>query len=197
MNAIDDLTAVLKKIPGLGNKSARRIVFYLLKQDEQELKELGNLISGLKDNLKTCSICGNISENNPCAICSDTLRDSKVLCLVEDIETLTAFEQAGIYNGHYHVLGTHVSPLRGQEVDEDSIKFLLKHIKKLKPSEIILATSPNIEGDMTQYYLLEALKSLKHVKVTRLAFGLPLGGSIEFADRLTLHTSLEARRPIN
>ncbi len=196
MNLITDLTNAFKKFPGLGNKSASRIVFYLLKQNEEELNRLGSLIANLKKNLKVCSDCGNLSYEDLCPICSDPLRDRKTLCIVEDIEALNAFEQAKIYNGLYHVLGGQVSPLSDQDISEESAKFLLKHIKKLKPSEIIIATSPTVEGDMTKFSLMEVLKNIKNAKITRLAFGLPLGGSIEFADKLTLHTSLAARRPV-
>ncbi|MBQ7558687.1 MAG: recombination protein RecR [Synergistaceae bacterium] len=196
MNPITDLTNAFKKFPGLGNKSASRIVFYLLKQNEAELDRLGSLIANLKKNLKVCSDCGNLSYEDLCPICSDPLRDRKTLCIVEDIEALNAFEQAKIYNGVYHVLGGQVSPLNDQDISEGSAKFLLKHIKKLRPSEIIIATSPTVEGDMTKFSLMEVLKNIKNAKITRLAFGLPLGGSIEFADKLTLHTSLAARRPV-
>ncbi len=196
MNLITDLTNAFKKFPGLGNKSASRIVFYLLKQNEEELNRLGCLIANLKKNLKACSDCGNLSYEDLCPICSDPLRDRKTLCIVEDIEALNAFEQAKIYNGLYHVLGGQVSPLSDQDISEESAKFLLKHIKKLRPSEIIIATSPTVEGDMTKFSLMEVLKNIKNAKITRLAFGLPLGGSIEFADKLTLHTSLAARRPV-
>ena len=196
MDSINDLTAAFKKFPGLGSRSARRIVFYLLKQDERELKQIGGLIANLKEDLKTCSECGNISNQDPCPICSDPLRDRKTLCIVEDLESLSAFEQAKIYNGIYHVLGGRISPLDGEELSDDSAKFLLRHVKKLKPSEIIIATSTSIEGDMTLYTLEQLLKGIKNAKITRLAFGLPLGSSIEFADKLTLHASLDARRPI-
>ncbi len=196
MDSINDLTAAFKKFPGLGSRSARRIVFYLLKQDERELKQIGGLIANLKEDLKTCSECGNISNQDPCPICSDPLRDRKTLCIVEDLESLSAFEQAKIYNGIYHVLGGRISPLDGEELSDDSTKFLLRHVKKLKPSEIIIATSTSIEGDMTLYTLEQLLKGIKNAKITRLAFGLPLGSSIEFADKLTLHASLDARRPI-
>ena len=198
MDSINDLTEVLKKFPGLGVKSAQRIVFHLLKQDNEELYRLGSMIANLKKNLKTCSQCGNLSTQDPCGICSDPLRDRKILCIVEDLESLQAFEQAKIYNGLYHVLGTQTAPLLDREITRESEIFLLRHIQSLKPQEIILATSPSIEGNMTQYSLIEIIKKAKilNTKLTRLAFGLPLGGSIEFADKLTLHTSLEARRPV-
>ena len=198
MDFINDLTEALKKFPGLGSKSAQRIVFHLLKQDSEELNRLGGLIANLKKNLKTCSQCGNLSTQDPCEICSDPLRDKKILCIVEDLESLTAFEQAKIYNGLYHVLGTQTAPLLDREITRESADFLLRHIQTINPKEIIIATSPSIEGNMTQYSLIEIIKNAKTVntKITRLAFGLPLGGSIEFADKLTLHTSLEGRRQV-
>ena len=196
MDTIGELISILKKFPGLGSKSAKRIVFYLLKQDNQELEKIGEFISTLKKNLKLCSLCGNISEKDPCKVCSDPLRDKKILCIVEDLEALSAFEEAGIYNGLYHVLGNKISPIDGQDLSDDSIKFLLKHIKTLKPDEIIIATSPKVEGDMTYYTLLDILKSVKTKKISRLSFGLPVGGSIEFADKMTLHMALESRRQI-
>lgn len=196
MDFISDLTEILKKFPGLGSKSAQRIVFHLLKQDSKELNRLGEMISNLKKNLKVCSQCGNLSSQDPCEICSDPLRDKKLLCIVEDLESLQAFEQAKIYNGLYHVLGTQTAPLMKREITKENSDFLLKHIQSLKPFEIIIATSPSVEGNMTQYSLVEIIKMAKplEAKITRLAFGLPLGSSIEFADKLTLHTSLEGRR---
>lgn len=196
MESIDALISVLKKFPGLGKKSAKRIVYYLLKQDNEELEKIGDLISNLKKNLRLCSLCGNISEKDPCAICSDVLRNKKILCIVEDFEALSAFEDAGIYDGLYHVLGNKISPVDGEDLNDDSIKFLLKHIKKLKPDEIIIATSPKVEGDITYYTLLDILKGARVKKISRIALGLPIGSSIEFADRMTLHAALEARRTI-
>ena len=196
MDPISELISILKKFPGLGSKSAKRIVFYLLQQNNKELEKIGKAVANLKINLKFCSLCGNISDRDPCRICSDPLRDKKTLCIVEDLESLSAFEEAGIYNGLYHVLGDKISPLNGQDLNDDSIEFLLKHIKLLKPDEIIIATSPKIEGDMTYYTLLDILKAVRTKKISRLAFGLPMGGSIEFADRMTLHMALEARRQI-
>ena len=196
MDSLNDLIAALKKFPGVGGKSARRIAFYLLKQDNEALAKIGSLITTLKKDLYTCDICGNISTKNPCNICTDPLRDKKTLCIVEDVESLSAFEQAGIYSRLYHVLGERVSPLYGEDLSEQSIKFLLTHIKKLKPEEVIIATSPKFEGDMTYYTLLELLKGAKIKTITRIAYGIPVGGSIEFADRMTLHTALEARRQV-
>ncbi len=196
MESVNDLIAALKKFPGIGTKSARRIAFYLLKKDDEELAKLGRLISELKKDLYTCENCGNISEQNPCTICSDPLRDRKTLCIVEDAEAISAFEEAGIYNGLYHILSERISPLRGEDLTEKSIAFLLAHIKKLKPNEIIIATSPKYEGDIAYYTLLDILKGTKVKNITRIAYGIPLGGSIEFADRMTLDTAMASRREV-
>ena len=192
MESLDSLVNVLKKFPALGPKSARRIAFYLLKQDDKELSRIGSLISNLKKGLVTCSHCGNVSAKDPCSICADPLRDRDILCVVDDLESLSAFEQSGIYNGLYHVLGGRVAG----EITDDSADFLARHIRRLKPSEVIIASSPSIEGDMSYYTLVDILHGLGVENVTRLAYGLPLGGSIEFADRMTLHTALEGRRKV-
>lgn len=172
------------------------MVFYLLKQDVAQLRELGAGIASLKDDLHTCSECGNISEGDPCPICRDALRDRRTLCVVENIDDLVSFEQAGIYNGLYHVLGGRVSPFDDEDLTPESVEFLLNHIRELGAEEVIIATNPRMEGDLTYYALLDVLKGLGtegKLRVTRLAFGLPVGGSIEFADRMTLHTALESR----
>lgn len=192
MESLDSLTDALKKFPGLGPKSARRIAFYLLKQDDSELKRIGSLVSNLKKGLKVCSHCGNISGKNPCSICTDPLRDRDILCIVDDLESLSAFEQSGIYNGLYHVLGGRSAG----ELSDESADFLTRHIRELKPSEVIIATSPRIEGDMSYYTVVDILRGAGVENVTRLAYGLPLGGSIELADRMTLHTALEGRRKV-
>ena len=199
MDSITHLTNILKNFPGLGIKSARRIVFHLLKKNQQELSDIANAISTLKSNLHVCSICGNISDKNPCYICSDPLRDKKTLCIIEDIESLTALEQAGIYNGVYHVLGERVIPYKGEDLSKNSINFLLQHIQNSKPDEIIIATNPLIEGDLTFYTIIETIRNSNFVpkKITRLAQGLPIGSSIEFTDRATLHTSFELRFPVD
>ena len=196
MDPLSGLISAFTRFPGVGSKSARRMVFHLLKKDPAELRELGNRIASLKDELHVCGECGNISDCDPCPICRDVMRDRKTLCVVEDIEDLVSFEQAGIYGGLYHVLGGRVSPFEGEELSEASIDFLLSHVRRLSAREVIIATNPKMEGDLTYYAVLDALKKADFagdVKITRLAFGLPVGGSIEFADRMTLHTALESR----
>ena len=194
---IGQLISFFTKFPGVGSKSARRMVFYLLRQDESFLHAMGAALSGLKDNLFQCGECGNISASDPCPVCGDALRDRTLLCVVESIDDLVSFEQAGVYNGLYHVLGGRVSPFEDQELSQESIDFLLAHIRNARVSEIIIATNPRMEGDLTYFTLMEILKDSDfdwgELKISRLAFGLPVGGSIEFADRMTLHTALESR----
>ena len=197
MNPVDELVEILKKFPGLGIKSAGRIVFHLLNQNDDFLKNLGDLISGLKNSLHVCSQCGNISERDPCSICSSPLRDRNILCIVEEVKDLSAIEKAGVYNGLYHVLGDKDSSYNSEGLNDDAIKSLLRHIKTLKPEEVIIATSPRLEGDITYYSLTDILRNANIKKISRLAVGLPVGGSIELADRVTLHTAIEARRQVN
>ena len=195
MEALDELTAYLKKFPGIGKKGAKRIAYYLVKQNKEYLSQLGSLIAGLRDNLFTCGQCGHISGSDPCKICSDPLRDKKTLCIVEDIEAIAVLEDSGIYNGLYHVLGK-LSPLEDPYAEEQALKFLARHIKSLKTEEIIVAFTPKVEGDIAYYALIDFLKRSGVKRVTRVAFGLPVGTSIEFADRSTLTTALEDRKDI-
>ena len=192
MESLDSLVNALKKFPAIGPKSARRIAFYLLRQEDAELERIGSLITNLKKGLVTCSHCGNVSAKDPCNICTDPLRDRNILCIVDDLESLFVFEQSGIYNGLYHVLGGNFAG----ELTDESADFLERHVRELNPDEVIISSSPRIEGDMSYYTLIDILHGLGIENVTRLAYGLPLGGSIEFADRMTLHTALEARRKV-
>mgnify|MGYP003782316763 CR=1 FL=1 len=172
------------------------MVFFLLKQDTSMLREFGQSIASLKDDLHTCEECGNISDSNPCPICRDPLRDRSTLCVVENIDDLVSFEQAGIYSGLYHVLGGRVSPFEDEDLSQENLDFLREHIESLNTREVIVATNPRMEGDLTYFTLLEFLREMggpSRLKISRLAFGLPIGGSIEFADRMTLHTALESR----
>ncbi|MBQ7154883.1 MAG: recombination protein RecR [Synergistaceae bacterium] len=186
----------MRKLPGIGPKGARRIAYYLLRKDEEYLAELGALFTDLRKGLYTCSECGNVSEHNPCSICSDPLRDREIICIVDDIESISTFEDAGVYNGLYHILGGSDSPLSGQELTEENIDFLLEHINSVNAEEVIIATNPKVEGDMTYYALLDVLGRSGVKKVTRIAYGLPFGGHIALADRMTLHEALEARREV-
>jgi recombination protein RecR len=193
---IGRLVAFFNKFPGVGNKSARRMAFFLLRQDEAFLRGMGSAIAELKDNLTRCGQCGNISDSDPCPICDDALRDRSTICVVESIDDLASFEQAGVYNGLYHVLDGKVSPLEDQDLSEECVNFLLKHIASTGAEEVIVATNPRMEGDLTYFTIREILAERLgggEPKISRLAFGLPVGGSIEFADRVTLHTALESR----
>ena len=195
MEALNNLINALKKFPGIGKKSARRIAYYLLRKDNEYLSEIGELIAGLKKDLYTCEQCGNISNSNPCSICSDPLRDRKTLCIVDDTESLAAFEESEVYNGIYHILGR-VSPLRGEDLSDNAADFLTRHIQELGVEEVIIATNPKLEADMSYYTLLEVLKNSGVEKVTRIAYGLPVGGTVEFADRATLGTAISSRTKV-
>ena len=184
------------KLPGVGEKTARRMVFYLLRQEPGQIEEFGRAIIALTENIRRCSICGAITDIDPCPICTDPLRNGKLLCIVESEEDSVAMEQAGIFNGIYHVLGGRLSPLDDEEIPEESIERLRKRVEEGGIEEIILATSPRIEGDLTAYAIQEALAELP-VKISRLSYGLPVGGSIGFADRVTLHMAMESRKEMS
>lgn len=180
-------------MPGIGEKSARRMVFYLLAHDPSWVKEFAESTRQLAESVHHCSCCGAITDTDPCSICTDTLRDRKVICVVETDEDCAAIEQSGIYNGLYHVLGGHSSPLDDQEIPQESLDKLRERIISLGIQELILATTPRIEGDITAYTVQAALKGVK-VKISRLSYGLPVGGSIGFVDRVTLHMALKSRQ---
>ncbi|WP_455759586.1 recombination mediator RecR [Cloacibacillus evryensis] len=184
------------KLPGVGEKTARRMVFYLLRQEPGQIEDFGRAIIALTENIRRCSICGAITDIDPCPICTDPLRNGKLLCIVESEEDCVAMEQAGIFNGIYHVLSGRLSPLDDEEIPEESIERLRKRVEEGGIEEIILATSPRIEGDLTAYAIQEALAELP-VKISRLSYGLPVGGSIGFADRVTLHMAMESRKEMS
>ena len=190
---IERLVSHFVKLPGVGGKSARRMVFHLLQSPPSVLAEMAADIGKLHALLSFCPDCGNITEGSgACLICSDKMRDRTQLCIVENIEALVSFEHAGIYNGLYFVLGKKVSPLDDEDLDEPMIERIRERVLSLEAKEVIVAMSPRIEGDLTWYAIQDALKGID-VSVSRLAYGLPVGGSIEFADRVTLHTAFESR----
>lgn len=184
------------KLPGVGEKTARRMVFHLLRQEPGQIKDFGNAIIALTENIRRCSVCGAITDVDPCPICTDPMRNRKLLCIVESEEDCVAMEQAGIFNGIYHVLGGRLSPLDDEEIPEESIERMRRRVEEGGIDEIILATAPRIEGDLTAYAIQEALEGLP-VKISRLSYGLPVGGSIGFADRVTLHMAMESRKEMS
>ncbi len=190
---IQKLIGEWSRFPGVGEKTARRMVFYLLRQEPEKIRCFGEAVLSLSKNIRRCSECGLATDADPCSICADPLRDRSVICVVESEEDCVAMEQAGIFNGLYHVLGGRMSPLDGEEIPEESLERLKKRVENGGVQEIILATAPRIEGDLTAYAVQEMLAGLP-ICVSRLSYGLPAGGSIGFADRVTLHMALEARK---
>ena len=184
------------KLPGVGEKTARRMVFHLHRQEPGQIKDFGNAVIALTENIRRCSVCGAITDVDPCPICTDPIRNRKLLCIVESEEDCVAMEQAGIFNGIYHVLGGRLSPLDDEEIPEESIERMRRRVEEGGIEEIILATAPRIEGDLTAYAIQEALEGLP-VKISRLSYGLPVGGSIGFADRVTLHMAMESRKEMS
>ena len=188
------LIGELSKLPGIGQKTARRLSFYLLGRPKSEVKELADAIIDAREKTKYCSVCNNLTEKDPCEYCTSEERDQGTICVVESPKDVIAMESTGEYNGLYHVLHGAISPMDGIGPDEIKIKNLLPRIKE-GIDEVIVATDPNAEGDATAMYLAKLLKPLD-VEVTRIAHGLPVGGDLEFADEITLSKALEGRREI-
>ena len=199
MRAYSDLMTklvdALSKLPGIGRRSAERIVFHLLKTRQEDALALGTLIQKLRENVIFCSVCHNFSDQKVCHICSDPGRDQGVVCVVEDPKDVSAIEKTGEYSGIYHVLLGALSPLDGIGPDQICIQDLLERIKKKKVREVILATNPNTEGDTTALYLAKVLEPLK-VKITRIARGIPVGSHIEYTDQATLSRALAGRQAV-
>lgn len=189
INLIDQL----KKLPGIGPKSAERIAFHLLKSDPETISKLTSSITALKTKIRYCAQCFNLSEKELCEICNGAKRDKNIICVVENPKDIQAIEKARKYTGVYHVLLGKISPLDGIGPDHLKIKELLTRIEKQKPQEIIIATSSDVEGETTALYLAKRLKPAG-VKITRIAYGIPVGSSLEFTDEITLMRSLEGRQ---
>lgn len=200
--SISNLINIFSKLPGLGPKSAERLVFYLLKQPPDKLEELTRLIANLQKEIKICKTCFNISTKDSCAICSDTKRDHSIICVTATPQDLAVIEKTGEYNGLYHVLGANLNPLEGITPEQLKIKELLSRIKnsesttgKKSIEEVIIATNPDLEGESTALYLTRQLKPLK-VRITRLAKGLPMGSNLEYADEITVSNALKGRMEV-
>lgn len=182
-----------QKFPGVGPKSAQRMAFYLLKMPSEEVKKFTNSILDAKEKIKYCRTCFNMSSQDPCEICSDTSRDPHTICVIAETKDLIALERTKEYKGTYHVLQGVISPLDGIGPDDLRIKELMERVRTDNIQEIILALNPSVEGEATSLYLSRVFKPLG-IKVTRIAFGLPVGGDLEYADEVTLARALEGRR---
>ena len=180
----------LSKLPGVGRKTAQRLAFYILKSDNEDIKDLSDAITNIKKNIIFCDCCGIMTENTICEICTDSKREDNVICVVEEPQDIYAFEKTNSFKGRYHVLGGVLSPLDGVGPDDLNLKNLYERVEH--DMEIILATNPSIEGDTTSLYLAKMLENLG-AKVTRLARGLPVGSDLEYMDELTLARAMEGR----
>lgn len=189
--ALQQLIEEFSRLPGIGRKSAQRLALYLLKQSREDVVRMAKAMVNVKDRIHSCSVCCNITEHDPCAICASPKRDRKILCVVEEPNDVFALEKTNEYDGLYHVLGGALSPLDGIGPEELKIKELLVRISG-EVAEVILAMNPNVEGEATTIYLTRLLKPLG-VRVSRIARGLPVGGDLEFADEATLTRALEGR----
>jgi recombination protein RecR len=183
----------LRRLPGIGPKSAQRIAYHLLKGSAEDAQRLGASISQLKEGIRTCSLCNAITDKEVCATCGDPGRSDKAICVVEEPHNLVAVERTRDFKGRYHVLHGALSPLQGIGPDELKIQGLLDRVRRGAVEEVILATSPTVEGEATAVYLARILKPLG-VKVTRIAMGVPVGSDLEWADEVTLAKALEGRR---
>ena len=186
------LIAQFQKLPGIGNKTAQRLAFHILKMPESEVRNFAAALVEARAKLLTCSRCGNMTDTDPCPICTDTRRNPRYICVVQEPRDILALERTNEYKGHYHVLNGAISPLDGIGPDQLNIKPLLSRLEADKPEEVIIATNPNVKGEATAMYLARLLKPLD-VKVTRIAHGLPVGGDLEYADEMTLAKALEGR----
>lgn len=185
----------LSKLPGIGPKSSQRLAFYLIKQPEASVTALASALTEAKRQVKFCSICQNLSAEDPCELCRRTDRDESVLCVVAEPKDLVALEKTKEYKGRYHVLGGLISPLDGVGPEQLKLKELLTRLQNPAIQEVILALNPTVEGEATSLYLGRLLKPTG-ITVSRIAFGLPIGGDLEYADELTLVKALEGRRAL-
>ncbi|WP_422935304.1 recombination mediator RecR [Sinomonas sp. P47F7] len=191
--AVQDLIDELGRLPGIGPKSAQRLAFHILEADADDMKRLVAAITAVKERVKFCQICGNVTEQETCSICRDTRRDPSVICVVEESKDVLAVERTRAYRGRYHVLGGAINPIAGIGPDQLRIRELLGRLNDDAVTEVIIATNPNLEGEATSTYLARMLQSIG-IKVTRLASGLPVGGDLEYADEITLGRAFEGRR---
>jgi recombination protein RecR len=191
---VQDLIDELGKLPGIGPKSAQRIAFHLLSVEPPDIDRLTAVLNKVRDGVKFCAVCGNVSDEDRCRICSDPRRDESLVCVVEEPKDVQAVERTREFRGRYHVLGGALDPLSGIGPEQLRIRELLNRLGESEISEVIIATDPNTEGEATATYLMRMLRDIPGLTVTRIASGLPMGGDLEFADELTLGRALAGRR---
>lgn len=185
----------LSKLPGIGNKTAQRLAFFIVNMPKDQAKDLTEAIGGVKETIGLCTICGNLTDKDPCSICSSHRRDRSVICVVKDPRDVVAMEKMQEYNGLYHVLHGAISPMQGIGPDDIRIKELLSRLEDDELKEVILATNPDVEGEATAMYIARLIKPLG-ILTTRIAHGIPVGGDLEYADQITLQKSFEGRREV-
>ena len=188
--SVNQLIRELSRLPGIGQKTAQRLTFHILKSDQNDVERLARSLMDIKAKTGSCTICGAITETDLCGICSDSKRDDYLICIVEDAQDIYAFEKTNSFRGKYHVLGGVISPLDGIGPDDLNLEKLYSRVES--GTEIVLATNPSIEGDTTALYLAKVLTK-KKVKITRLARGIPVGSEIEYMDEITLIRAMEGR----
>ena len=191
--SIQDLIDELGALPGIGPKSAQRLAFFILGEEEGQVQRLIEAIAAVKDKVRFCTVCGNVTETDVCAICSDSRRDQSLLCVVEEAKDINAVEKTRVFRGLYHVLGGVIDPLSGVGADQLRMRELFARLADGVITEVILATNPTVEGEATATYIARSLTPMG-IETTRLASGLPVGGDLEYADEITLGRALEGRR---
>ena len=191
-NAVNEFA----KLPGIGKKTALRLVLHLLKQQKEEVSHFGEIISRMRTEIKFCQRCFNVADADICSICGNSLRKQEIICVVESIRDVIAIESTQQYNGTYHVLGGIISPLDGIGPDQLNIESLVNRIQKEQTAELIFALNPTIQGDTTIYYIQKKLQGMP-VRITTIARGIAFGGELEYADEMTLARSLQNRLPVD
>lgn len=189
------LIAELSKLPGIGGKTAQRLAFHILSLSDDEAEALADAIRDAKHSMHYCSVCGNLTDVDPCPVCSDETRDHSIICVVEDPKDVSAMERIREYKGVYHVLNGAISPIDGIGPDDINLRSLIIRLQSEDVKEVILATNPNIEGEATAMYIAKLIKP-SGIKVSRIAHGIPVGGDLEYADEVTLSKALEGRREL-
>lgn len=192
---VQNLIEELSKLPGIGPKSAQRLAFHILRASAEDVRKLAEALVAIKEQIRFCNICYNVTDKDICDYCRDPRRDDSVLCVVEESKDVIAMEKTGEFRGRYHVLQGAISPIDGIGPEDIRVQELLSRLKSGKVEEIVVATNPNIEGEATAMYLAKLIRPLG-IKITRIASGLPVGGELEYADEVTLGKALEGRREI-